>query len=130
MLAVPPTPAVAFGGRPIAFLILRTTMLVELIQAPCPLTRLNDGRKPQRVRRVHRSLWFVALVLALLTGPLAAASIQGVKPEEVGFGPAEIEPRLHPVIGGFEHWDAVMPPPASARTTCSATNSEQIPRPR
>jgi methylmalonyl-CoA/ethylmalonyl-CoA epimerase len=33
-LAVPPTPAVAFGGRPIAFLMLRTTMLVELIQAP------------------------------------------------------------------------------------------------
>jgi methylmalonyl-CoA/ethylmalonyl-CoA epimerase len=35
-LAVPPTPAVAFGGRPIAFLMLRTTMLVELIQAPLP----------------------------------------------------------------------------------------------
>lgn len=33
-LVVPPTPAVAFGGRPIAFLMLRTMMLVELIQAP------------------------------------------------------------------------------------------------
>jgi methylmalonyl-CoA/ethylmalonyl-CoA epimerase len=32
-LAVPPTPAVAFHQRPIAFLMLRTTMLVELIQA-------------------------------------------------------------------------------------------------
>lgn len=32
-LAVPPTPAVAFDQRPIAFLMLRTTMLVELIQA-------------------------------------------------------------------------------------------------
>src|SRR5215470_13782561 len=28
---------------------------------------------------------YFALVLALLTGPVAAASIQGVKPEEVGF---------------------------------------------
>jgi methylmalonyl-CoA/ethylmalonyl-CoA epimerase len=34
MLRVPPTPAVAFGGRPISFLMLRTLMLVELIQAP------------------------------------------------------------------------------------------------
>ena len=34
VLAVPPVPAVAFGGRPIAFLMLRTTMLVELIQGP------------------------------------------------------------------------------------------------
>ncbi len=32
-LAVPPTPAVAFDMRPIAFVMLRTTMLVELIQA-------------------------------------------------------------------------------------------------
>jgi methylmalonyl-CoA/ethylmalonyl-CoA epimerase len=32
VLAVPPTPAVAFAGRPIAFLMLRTKMLVELIQ--------------------------------------------------------------------------------------------------
>jgi methylmalonyl-CoA/ethylmalonyl-CoA epimerase len=32
-LAVPPTPAVAFAMRPIAFLMLRTTMLVELVQA-------------------------------------------------------------------------------------------------
>src|SRR5262249_40592551 len=30
-------------------------------------------------------LRYFALALALLTGPLAAASIQGVKPEEVGF---------------------------------------------
>ncbi len=34
VLALPPTPAVAFGGRPIAFLMLRTTLLVELIQSP------------------------------------------------------------------------------------------------
>jgi methylmalonyl-CoA/ethylmalonyl-CoA epimerase len=33
VLAVPPTPAVAFAGRPIAFLLLRTKMLVELIQS-------------------------------------------------------------------------------------------------
>ena len=32
-----------------------------------------------------KRLWFVAPVLALLTGPLAAASIQVAKPEEVGF---------------------------------------------
>lgn len=32
IVAVPPTPAVAFDGRPIAFLMLRTMMLVELIQ--------------------------------------------------------------------------------------------------
>src|ERR1700675_3018803 len=32
-----------------------------------------------------KKLWFVAPVLALLTGPLAAASIQVAKPEEVGF---------------------------------------------
>ena len=32
-LVVPPCPAVAFGGREIAFVMLRTTMLVELIQA-------------------------------------------------------------------------------------------------
>lgn len=32
-VVVPPTPAVAFGGRSIAFLMLRTTMLVELIEA-------------------------------------------------------------------------------------------------
>ena len=34
VLVVPPTPAVAFAGRPIAFLMLRTAMLVELIQRP------------------------------------------------------------------------------------------------
>jgi len=34
VLAVPPTPAVAFAGRPIAFVMLRTGMLVELIQSP------------------------------------------------------------------------------------------------
>jgi len=33
VLAVKPTPAVAFAGRPIAFLLLRTKMLVELIQS-------------------------------------------------------------------------------------------------
>ncbi|HKE58456.1 MAG TPA: VOC family protein [Pyrinomonadaceae bacterium] len=33
VLTVPPTPAVAFAGRPIAFLLLRTKMLVELIQS-------------------------------------------------------------------------------------------------
>src|SRR6516165_6835680 len=32
-----------------------------------------------------KKLRYVALVLVLLTGPLAAASIQVVKPEEVGF---------------------------------------------
>ena len=32
-----------------------------------------------------KKLLYVAPVLALLTGPLAAASIQGAKPEEVGF---------------------------------------------
>ena len=32
-LIVGPVPAVAFGGREVAFLILRTMMLVELIQA-------------------------------------------------------------------------------------------------
>ena len=32
-----------------------------------------------------KRLWFVAPVLALLTGPLAAGSIQVAKPEEVGF---------------------------------------------
>ena len=32
-----------------------------------------------------KKLRFVAPVLALLMSPLAAASIQGVKPEEVGF---------------------------------------------
>jgi len=32
-----------------------------------------------------KKLWYVAPVLVLLTGPLAAASIQVVKPEEVGF---------------------------------------------
>src|SRR5438477_3650981 len=32
-----------------------------------------------------KALGYFALVLALLTGPLAAASLQGVKPEEVGF---------------------------------------------
>jgi CubicO group peptidase (beta-lactamase class C family) len=32
-----------------------------------------------------KRLWFVAPVLALLTGPLAAASIPVAKPEEVGF---------------------------------------------
>jgi hypothetical protein len=32
-----------------------------------------------------KRLRFVAPVLALLTGPLAAASIQLAKPEEVGF---------------------------------------------
>ena len=30
---VAPVPAVAFGGRPIAFLMLRTSLIVELIQA-------------------------------------------------------------------------------------------------
>jgi methylmalonyl-CoA/ethylmalonyl-CoA epimerase len=30
---VPPTPAVAFGGRRIAFLMLRTLLLVELVEA-------------------------------------------------------------------------------------------------
>ena len=34
VLVVPATPAVAFDGRPIAFLMLRTQMLVELIQEP------------------------------------------------------------------------------------------------
>ncbi len=34
IVTVAPVPAIAFGGRPIAFLMLRTTMLVELIQAP------------------------------------------------------------------------------------------------
>ena len=33
VLVVPPTPAVAFQNRPIAFLMLRTQMLVELIQS-------------------------------------------------------------------------------------------------
>jgi methylmalonyl-CoA/ethylmalonyl-CoA epimerase len=33
LMTVPPTPAVAFGGRSIAFLLLRTELLVELIQA-------------------------------------------------------------------------------------------------
>jgi methylmalonyl-CoA/ethylmalonyl-CoA epimerase len=32
-LVVTPCPAIAFGGREIAFLMLRTTMLVELIQS-------------------------------------------------------------------------------------------------
>jgi hypothetical protein len=32
-----------------------------------------------------KMLQYVGLVLALLTGPLAAASIQGAKPEEAGF---------------------------------------------
>ncbi len=32
-VVVPPTPAVAFGGRSIAFLMLRTTMLIELIES-------------------------------------------------------------------------------------------------
>jgi methylmalonyl-CoA/ethylmalonyl-CoA epimerase len=36
LLAVPPCPAVAFGGRSIAFLLLRTELLVELIEAPAP----------------------------------------------------------------------------------------------
>jgi CubicO group peptidase (beta-lactamase class C family) len=35
-------------------------------------------------------LRYFALVFALLTGPLAAASIQGVKPEEVGFSPERL----------------------------------------
>ena len=33
LVTVPPTPAVAFGGRAIAFLLLRTELLVELIQS-------------------------------------------------------------------------------------------------
>jgi methylmalonyl-CoA/ethylmalonyl-CoA epimerase len=38
VLAVPPTPAVAFENRRIAFLMLRTQMLVELIQAAVTLS--------------------------------------------------------------------------------------------
>jgi methylmalonyl-CoA/ethylmalonyl-CoA epimerase len=33
-LVVPPTPAVAFGRRPVAFLMLPTLLLIELIQSP------------------------------------------------------------------------------------------------
>lgn len=34
VLIVPPTPAVAFAGRSIAFLMLRSELLVELIESP------------------------------------------------------------------------------------------------
>ena len=41
-----------------------------------------------------KRLSFVAPVLALLTGPLAAASIQVAKPEEVGFSSERLA-RIH-----------------------------------
>lgn len=34
-VVVPPTPAVAFDGRLISFVLLRNLTLIELIQAPC-----------------------------------------------------------------------------------------------